>query len=123
MVHPEVPRELELEMPVLKAFGNRIRKKEDFGSKQKGPAEQVAPRRPIRSRALLFTPEDWSGSVRATSFREEKGTQTQTFWSGFPRLVGGGLPREGVRAKKFGMFLPHSHCASQGNELLQSMPC
>ena len=36
--------------------------------------------------------------------REEKGTQTSTFWSGYFRL-GRGLPREGVGAKKFGMSL------------------
>ena len=34
---------------------------------------------------------------KETQVREEKRTQTQTFWSG------GGLPREGVGAKKFGV--------------------
>ena len=41
--------------------------------------------------------------------RGEKGTQTQTFWSGYFRW-GGGLPREWVGAKKFGMSLE-----TQGN--------
>ena len=36
--------------------------------------------------------------------RDEKGTQTQTFWSDIFRW-GRGLPREGVGAKKFGMSL------------------
>ena len=36
------------------------------------------------------------------TFREEKGVQTQTFWSGYLR-VGRGRPREGVGGKKFGM--------------------
>ena len=37
-------------------------------------------------------------------FAEEEGAQTQTFGSGYPP-PGGGLPREGVGAKKFGMSL------------------
>ena len=48
--------------------------------------------------------------VSEEKVREEKGTQTQTFWSdtfGWGR----GLPREGVVAKKFGMSFE-----TQGNQ-------
>ena len=44
-------------------------------------------------------------------FSEEQGTQTQTFWSGYFRW-GGGLPREGVGAKKFGGM----YFETQGNQ-------
>ena len=41
---------------------------------------------------------------RFLKVKEEKRTQTQTFWSGYLQ-VGWGLPREGVGCKKFGMSI------------------
>ena len=48
--------------------------------------------------------------LRNANLRHGKGTQTQTFESGY-FLVGGGLPRERAGAKKFGMSLE-----TQGNQ-------
>ena len=47
--------------------------------------------------------DECSKLLTVSGFREEKGTQTQTFWSGYLLVGGGGLPCEGVEAKKFGM--------------------
>ena len=41
--------------------------------------------------------------IQHSSLRQEKGTQTQTFWSGCLRGGGVVLPREGAGAKKFGV--------------------
>ena len=49
-------------------------------------------------------------SIGESLIKQEKGTQTQIFWSRY-LLVGGGLPRQGVGAKKFGMSLE-----PQGNQ-------
>ena len=52
----------------------------------------------------IFFGGGWGGKFFFGGLKRppKKGTQTQTFWSGFLRW-GGGLPREGVGAKKFGM--------------------
>ena len=49
--------------------------------------------------------------VRGCLVRHEKGTQTQTVESGYIVWWGGGLPREGVGARKFGLSLE-----TQGNQ-------
>ena len=41
----------------------------------------------------------------STSFRQDKGAQTQTFGSGYFQVGWGGLPRECEGANKFGMSL------------------
>ena len=53
---------------------------------------------------------DFLSAIFGKFVREEKGTQTQTFWSDIFRW-GGGLPRERVGAKKFGTSLE-----TQGNQ-------
>ena len=71
----------------------------------------------LRALGAVHT-SDERASLGDTNLREEKGTRTQTFGPDIFRW-GGGLPREGVGAKKFGMSLESREIKLFGRDIPQ----